>query len=204
MDPRRCTDASAFRRRPPAGFSLTELIIGSSLSVIVLAGVLSAFLMLGRSGMNAANYAMAEAEVRRAIEVFSQDVRMASNITWNSARSVTLTLVAPNPYSGLTPIATEANRVTYAYDSPTKVFYRLPGSPVSGANRLVLVREVSALTYYRYDRADNPLNDDGVNHDPATKRVLISMNVRRSGQTLVDTNTTMVMASYILRNKTVN
>ena len=100
-------------RRRAAGFSLTELIIGSSVSMIVMAGILSAFLLLGRSGMNAANYSMAEAEIRRAIEEFSQDARMASNLTWNSASSITLTLVPPNAYSALP--SPQTNQVTYAH-----------------------------------------------------------------------------------------
>jgi len=39
----------------------------------ILTGVLSAFLMMGRSGYNAANYSMMEAEARRALESFSEE-----------------------------------------------------------------------------------------------------------------------------------
>jgi hypothetical protein len=209
-----CLTTSSTRidaRRRAAGFSLTELIIGSSVSMIVMAGILSAFLLLGRSGMNAANYSMAEAEIRRAIEEFSQDARMASNLTWNSASSITLTLVPPNAYSALP--SPHTNQVTYAHDNANRVFYRLLGTPAAPpppppppflTARTDLVRSVSALTYYRFKRDDTPITDASSNHDAETKRIQISMNVRRGGQTLVDTNTTAVMASSILRNKPVN
>eukprot|EP01035_Chromulina_nebulosa_P067794 gene67794-92888_t len=40
-------------------------MIGASLSALVLAGTLSAFLMLGRTGANLANYSVAETQIRR-------------------------------------------------------------------------------------------------------------------------------------------
>ena len=184
------------RARSAAAFTLVEVIIGSTIGSFILAGVLSAFLMLGRSGMNVANYSMSEAEVRRAIEDFSQDVRMASGITWNSATSVTLTV--PNNYT------TTSNQVTYAYDSSTtsgtaQCFYRMPGATSSTANKTILVRSVSSFAFARYNRLDAAATTDN-----ETKRIQLTLNVRRTGRTLVAANTTSVSASYLLRNKVAN
>ncbi len=186
------------RRRSPrrSGFTLPELLIGVSLSSIVLAGVLSAFLMLGRSGMNASHYAMSEAEIRRGVEEFSQDIRMASNVEWNSTSSITLTV--PNNY------ATYGNKVTYAYDDSTngataQCFYRLPGNASSTADKMIFVRGVSSFSFARFNRLDATASNN-----TETKRIQISMNVRRTRATLVATNTTLVLASYILRNKVTN
>src|SRR5688572_23520838 len=99
------TTTISFKRRCRA-FTLVEVMVASTLGTIVLAGVLSTFLMLGRSGANVANYSMMEAESRRALEELSQDLRMAKDITWNSAESVTLTV--PDNYT------TTGNQVTYA------------------------------------------------------------------------------------------
>ena len=181
----------ALRRLGEAGFTLTELMIGASLSVIVLAGVLSAFVMLGRSGMNAANYSVSESEIRRGIEDFAQDVRMASGITWNSTDSITLTV--PNNYTST------SNKVTYSYDSGTGWFYRVPGDSTATTPKTVYVRNISSFTFYRYNRLDTAAANDA-----ETKRIQLSMNVRRSGSTLVAANTTLVLASYILRNKITN
>jgi Tfp pilus assembly protein PilW len=177
-------------------FTLAELLIGATLSTMVLAGVLSAFLMLGRSGVNAANYSESEAHIRRAIEDFSQDVRMASNVVWNSETSITLTV--PDNYT------TTANEVTYAWDSATvgttaKCFYRKPGNASSGADKLVYVRNVASFTFMRYNRLDAVAANNA-----ETKRIQFSMNVNRSGSTLVSANTALVSASYIIRNKAVN
>lgn len=176
-------------------FTLPEVIIGATLSTIVLAGVMSAFLMLGRSGVNVANYSTSEAQIRRGMEEFGQDVRMASAIAWNSSTSVTLTV--PGQY------AAHGNLVTYAYDPATsgataRSFYRVPGAPSSGAERMIFVRNISSFSFARYNRLDGAANSNA-----ETKRLQITMNVRRSGQTVVAANTSVVSASYILRNKVV-
>ncbi len=186
------------RRLAAGGFTLVELLIGASLSTFILAGVLSAFLMLGRSGMSVASYSVSEAEIRRGVEEFSQDVRMASSITWNSATSVTLTV--PTYYTTATP----PNQVTYAYDTSTAgetalSFYRKLGNSAATATPFILVRNVESFTYSRFNRLDGAATNDN-----ETKRVQISMNVRRTGSTLVAANTRLVLASYILRNKVAN
>ena len=189
----RCTSAKYTHRD---GFTLVELMIGATLSVIVLAGVMSAFLMLGRSGVSAANYAESEANIRRAIEDFSQDVRMASDIDWNSTSSITLTV--PNNYT------TTDNQVTYAWDSSTigstaRSFYRKPGNASYSADKTVYVRSVVSFTFLRFNRLDAVAANDA-----ETKRIQLSMNVSRSGSTLVSASTALVSASFIMRNKAVN
>jgi Tfp pilus assembly protein PilW len=191
-----CTRRPVFRTLDGGGFTLVEVIIGSTIGSFILVGVLSSFLMLGRSGMNARNYAESEAQIRRGLESFSEDIRMASNITWNSSTSITLTV--PNNYSG------NNNQVTYLYDAATtgataQSFYRMPGDASSTAGKTVLVRNVSSLSFSRYNRLDAAAGNDA-----ETKRIQLTMNVRQTGTTLVAANTTLVSASFTLRNKPVN
>jgi type II secretory pathway pseudopilin PulG len=182
------TGAASTRRRSRRAFTLPEIMIGASLGTIVLTGVMAVFLMLGRTGMNAANYSMSEAEIRRALEAFAQDARMASNLQWNSDASITLTV--PSNY------ADHGNQVTYAYDSADETFYRQPGGTSSTAARATFIRSVSSLTFARYNRLDAATTTDA-----ETKRIRVTLNVRRTGRTLVAANTTIVSASYLLRNK---
>ena len=178
------------------GFTLTELVVAATVSVIVLAGILTTFLMLGRTGANVANYSDSEAQIRKAVEEFSQDVRMASAITWNSPTSVTLTV--PDNYTS------HGNQVTYAYDASSSgdtalSFYRMPGTAASTADKTIYVRHVSSFAFERYNRLDATAAND-----LETKRVQITLNVRRTQTSLVAASTILVSASYILRNKTVN
>jgi Tfp pilus assembly protein PilW len=166
------------------------------LGAMVLAGVLSSFLMLGRTSIGAVNYSVAESELRRGIEEFSRDVRMAKSIRWNSATSITLTV--PDNYTST------ANEVTYAYDNSTsgataQAFYCMPGNSASTAAKTVYVHSVSSFSYSRFNRLNTAAATDA-----ETKRVQITMNVRRNTATLVAGNTALVSASYTLRNKAIN
>ncbi|MDO8541395.1 MAG: prepilin-type N-terminal cleavage/methylation domain-containing protein [Opitutaceae bacterium] len=189
-------ELAARGRSARRAFTLPEVIIGATIGSIVLAGVMSAFLMLSRSGVNVANYSASEAEIRRGLEDFSQDVRMASNITWNSDSSITLTV--PNNY------AANSNRVTYscaatAPGSTVRSFYRTPASPSASGGQLIYVRNVSSFAFARYNRLDAPATTDN-----ETKRIQLTLNVRRTGQTTVAANTMAISASYLLRNKVAN
>jgi prepilin-type N-terminal cleavage/methylation domain-containing protein len=178
------------RRR---AFTLVEVMIGATLGSIVLAGVMSTFLMLSRSGMNAANYTTMDTQCRRALEEFAQDVRMASDVTWNSTGSVTLTV--PENYTST------SNKVTYTWDNTSgsasyRCFYRVPGDASATSPKTIFVRNVTTFTFYRYDRLNAATTSNA-----STKRLQISMKVSTTSNTAVTVTDQMVSASFILRNK---
>lgn len=121
------TSTTTTRRRRPGAFTLAEVMIGATIGSFALVGVLSAFLMLGRSGTNIVAYTSMDTQTRRALEEFAQDIRMASDLTWNSPGSITLTV--PDNYPAT------SHRVTYAWDNVAgsatyHCFYRKPGTAV--------------------------------------------------------------------------
>ena len=147
------------------GFSLAEVMIAGTLGSMVLAGVLSSVLFIGRSSQRLYYYNGMEAESRRTLEEFAQDVRMASDSTYNSATSVTLTV--PDNYTGT------GNQVTYAFGSVTlnstaypNCFYRRPGNTSSTATPTVLIQNVTDCTFSRFDVLGN-----ATTLDSATKRI---------------------------------
>ena len=185
----------ALSRRGPRAFTLVEMLIAATISGFLLVGVLGTFLMIGRDGYNAANYSIMESESRRAHETFSQEARMASNITWNSANSVTLTDAAASSY-----------RVTYAYNSSTsgataQCFYRLPGEPSSTADKLILVRNVRDFAFRRYKVVNG--TDYTAANDLETKQIQITLRSVRTGITTVATTNAVLSARVVLRNKAV-
>lgn len=193
---------SGSKARRSRAFTLVEVMIGSTLSVFILAGVLSSFLMLGRSGYNAANYSIMEAEARRALETFSAEARMANNIAWASDSSVTFTVV----------LSTGSYRVKYAYDSATsgttaQSFYREQvtspagmGQPAVGTTR-VLVRNVTEFAFRRYKVINGV--DYTANNDLETKQIQITLRAIRTGYTTVATTNAVLSARVVLRNKAV-
>ena len=179
-----------------AGFTLPEIMIGASIGSFILAGVLSSFIMMTRGGQRLYNYNGMELEARRALEEFAQDVRMASNITYNSATS--LTLVVPDNYTSY------SNQVTYNYDSATSgatagSFYRRPGNADSTAGYQILAHNVYSCAFNRYDRLGVATTSD-----PSTKRIELSLRMRIASTAGAAATENAVSATYLLRNKTAN
>lgn len=182
-----------------AAFTLTEVIIAATLSGFVLAAVLSTFVFLGRTGFRTSGYAELDAEMRRGLETFAQDVRSASNLRWNSAQSVTLTL----------PPGAPATQVTYAYDADAgsatyRSFYRVMGDAASTQPRRPLIREVAGdFTFRRYKLAQTGVEDNTAANDLETKQLQIVLRAERASLATVGAGQSAVSARFILRNKRV-
>ena len=179
------------------GFSLVELMISSGLASMVMTGVLSSFVLMGKNGYNSANYSVMETESRRALQIFTQEARMADNITWGSANSVTLSVVN----------ATGNYLVSYVYDGTTRggtaqTFYRQLGAPGSGTPVQILVRGVSEFTFRRYKVVNG--SDFTATNDLETKQVQITLRTVRTGATTVNATNAVLSARVVLRNKHVS
>ncbi|HYC72848.1 MAG TPA: prepilin-type N-terminal cleavage/methylation domain-containing protein [Opitutaceae bacterium] len=129
--------AAARARRGAGGFTLVEVLMATALSALVLAGVLSTFVFIVGTGQRAADYSSTEAEVRRGLEQFGRDARVAVDIRWHGPQR--LTFILP---SGDQP------EVTYAYDAEpgsatSGCLYREPAATGGAAGRQVLVRNIA-------------------------------------------------------------
>lgn len=174
-------------RRRPRGFTLVEVLIAATMSAFVLAGVLSTFLFLGRSGIGIQNYNDMETEARRALEMFAEDVRQASAITWTNRNRLTLTV--------------NAVTIEYRFDSATRSFLRNP----SGGER-ALVTGVTAFSFKAYTITGAEITDFGTAAaltaaGRQTKQLQISLEATRAQQTVVAATNTVLSARFILRNK---
>lgn len=187
--------APRHRRRTSRGFTLAEVMIAGTFGSLVIAGVLTTFLTLGRSSQRLFYYNGMEAESRRTLEEFAQDVRMSNDSVYNSSTSVTLTV--PDNYTST------ANKVTYAYGTATlngitytDCFYRRPGDTTSTVNPVILIKNVTACTFSRFDVLGNTTTSDS-----ATKRLELTLRVSNTRNTLVASTDNIVSATYLLRNK---
>lgn len=191
------------RRASQRGYTLVEIMMASTLGAVLMAGVLATFLMMGRSGYNAANYSMMESESRRALETFSEEARMANNITWASSSSILLRVV----YSGGT------YDVRYVWDSSANgttagCFYREQVTSPSGSGqsaagtKLILVRNVTEFAFRRY-KVVNGVDYSAAN-DLETKQIQITLRSTRTGITTVATTNAVLSARVVLRNKAVS
>lgn len=177
-------------RRRQGGFTLVELMLSTALSAVILAGVLSSFLFLGRSGATLQNYNDMEAQSRRAMEIFAEDVRQASTITWNTESSFTITVNSAS--------------ITYAYSSGTGNFSRT--DPVGTKNMITGVAPGSFnFKAFNINGTELPLGSttDRTSSNITTKQVQISLTASRSRSTLATVTNKVLSARFILRNKPV-
>lgn len=155
--------------RSPAGFTLVELLIGASLSAIVLAGVLSSYVFLGRQLGRLANQQTLETEARRALAYFEQDVQRASGLVTVSTSPIS---PAANRVDLTVPTATTTTTITYYYNNTSSAAtVAINGTNVSMAanaltrcvyngstvTSLTLLRNItsSGLTLNYYDSSGN-------------------------------------------------
>jgi type II secretory pathway pseudopilin PulG len=191
-------------------FTFVELMISAGLTAFILAGVLSTFLMIGRTGMNTSNYSELEAQARRALEMFAEEVRMAGSIgTTLSSTSVTLGI----PDSSSSRIAV-AYAVTYAYDATANTFTRTgpplddPAGTVATTVLISGVHEISSgagiFNYYRYVNNTNYQNQYTYNtttNPVEVKQIEISFIAQRTNVTVGTVTNKVLSARFILRNK---
>ncbi|MBI2514112.1 MAG: prepilin-type N-terminal cleavage/methylation domain-containing protein [Opitutae bacterium] len=171
------------------GFTLVEVLISSSLAAFVLTGVMTCFLFLGRSGANIQNYNDMEGQARRGLEQFAQDVRQASEITWNSATDVTLTV--------------DAASVRWAYDAASGKLYRR----TSTATR-EMITGITSFTYKAYTIAGVEITSFSsasalTTAGQTTKQLQISLEASRTSTTAARATNLVLSARYVLRNKRV-
>ena len=175
-------------------------MVAATLSLIVLAGVLSAFVMIGRSGYLASAYSELENETRRGLQVFGDDARKAADIRWHSAQHITLYL--PSSTNATIP-------VNYAYDGDRTsrtfgCFYRQLGERGSEQPRLVLIRQVASDVTVQRCKLEVASGENTAASDLETKQLQVTLRATRAGATTVAANQSALSARYILRNKRVS
>lgn len=222
------TTRSPARKARLQGFTLVEVMIGASLASFILAGVLSSFLFLGRSGANIQAYNDMESQARKALEQFAEDVRQASSVTWNGPSDVTL--IVNTQYIRYYLSATKPTGNQYAQIAGM-CFYRIPPASsapsipttppaanllINGINTPVARTSDTDTTCTPFFRAytitgteiksleyASPTATTLTSVANQTKQIQISLEAQRSRTTLVATTNTVLSARYILRNKRV-
>ncbi len=181
------------RARGRRGFTLVEVMVSAGIAGFLLLAVMTGFLFIGRTGANMQNYIEMEAQARRAIERFAEDVRMAQEVTWNSPTSLTLTV--PTTSGSTTTYA-------YAYDASTGAFNRT----ADGATTSLITGIASGsfvFTAYKINTSSINLTDGSTlaAASALTKQIQISLRTIRSTRTVTDATNAVISARFILRNK---
>lgn len=192
----RSLDASAARAR--RGFTLVEVLISAGLVGFILTGVMTTFLFLGRSGANLQNYNDMESQARKALELFAQDTRQASSITWTSNNELTLVVDSAN--------------ITYRYAS--EQFTRNGVVLLSGVIAPIARTSETDTTCTPFFRAydingqqikaieyASPSATVRAAAGKSTKQLQISLEASRTTRTVARATNLVLSARFVLRNK---
>ncbi len=108
--------------RGRSAFTLVELLVGISLSVVLLAVIYSTFLVLARGAVGTGNYTEMSRQSRNVMDVFSSDVRTANGVSVASplqtGSDVTTTTGITLSYPDHLDEGSSQTSVTYAYTPP--------------------------------------------------------------------------------------
>ena len=179
-------------------FTLVELMIGASLGAVVMTGVMSTFLFLGRSSANIRNYSDMETQARRALETFAEDTRQASAVTWVSSTSLTLVVNATN--------------ISYVFDvgAPNSAGVYNAGrlTRTVGGTATTLLTGITSFNFQAYTITGALISDFSsasarTTANGTTKQLQISLSAVRSTQTVASATNIGLSARYVMRNKRV-
>lgn len=190
---------TAPRRRPRAarGFTLTEVLVATGLSGIILVGVLGAVLMITRSGYLLHNYIDMERQARNALETFAVDARIAESVVWQRASDAA-------PLTGLTLVNPDGGSATYTYDPAAGTLVR--STPAGAGKTLISGIQSFSFTAYKYSDTHGlatiaPASRTLGDLAQETKMVQLSLSAIRRRSTVVDATNTVVSARFVLRNR---
>ena len=179
------------KRTSIRGFTLAEIMVGAALAAVIVAGALSAFLFLGRSGANVQSYNDMEAQSRRCLEIFAEDVRQASDVIWNSNASVTLIV--------------NGAQITYAYTGGAARNL----SRTAPNDTRVLISGITNFSFRAYTIAGVEITDLSTSAareaaNRSTKQLQLSFTASRSNSPTPNASNIVESARFILRNKIVS
>jgi prepilin-type N-terminal cleavage/methylation domain-containing protein len=136
------------------GFTLVELLVAMSLMVTLMAGVLSAYLFLGRNLTRLVNLQQQSTKTRHTLRVFAQDVGAASKLTaatstisGNTTTAAHFAVLVPTSADGST-----TKTVTYDYLSATG---KLTRTDPSGALDVLTDITDFSINYYTQNQTSS-------------------------------------------------
>ncbi|MFH1496916.1 MAG: hypothetical protein ABII82_03730 [Verrucomicrobiota bacterium] len=184
-------------RRGFRAFTLPEVMIAATLSVFTLAGVLSAFLLIGRTALSASNYGTMENQIRHALNLFSADARGAADIRWESPRAITLIMPPGTPGPG---------EITYRYianDGSALGIFRRETNDGAAARDLV-DNVASDFSFQRYKLQPSVGGDNLAANDLETKQIQLTLRALSLSNGSPAASQTAISTSCVLRNKNVS
>lgn len=121
-----------------SGFTLLEVMMGTLITSIVFAGVLSAYIFLGRALIREGNLEILESRTRTTLYQFTQDVSTATGVAPAGMTSSSLVLYEPSAIS----------EVIYTFNS---VSGQLTRTPPGSATQTIMLNGLVSFAFGYFD-----------------------------------------------------
>jgi prepilin-type N-terminal cleavage/methylation domain-containing protein len=145
MDTKRYISKLGRRIHYPAGFTLAEMMMGTAIGVIVMAAVLTTYVLCLKQFRAISNYMEIHRAGRQSVDVFSQDIRGVSRVS--SLNKTSLVVVIPTAFNSSGSVISNKT-VTYSCNVSNGTLKRTDSS--TGLTR-VLASNINDLTFSLYD-----------------------------------------------------
>lgn len=179
------------KRAKRSGFTLVEVMVALTIGVMVLGIASGSLVFLARSSVAASNYQNMGTSGRKALEYFSSDARMTSDVlgiaVYSGSKRAYATVLQVYKEGGGT------ETIRYTYDSSGGTFTRV--SP-SGSTTLLSGVQRLFLTFY-------DINGNETDDLLAAKEVQLSAKMERKALTLDNTDE-IISARFMMRNRIVS
>jgi prepilin-type N-terminal cleavage/methylation domain-containing protein len=171
------------------GLTLVELMVSTTIAGLIVAGVLSTFVMFTKNGMRIRDYSQTETQAVRALEMLARDVRMAQSL------SVTGTAPTVTQITLTVPDSTNTSTFTVSYSFTGTTFVRTQG----GKSSTLVSDVVDGTGYFEMYNYKQAL----ATNTYETQQIKIYMTSSPSTQGLyVATTKRVISARFVMRNKT--
>lgn len=189
------SERASARESARAGFTLLETIIAATISTIIMASIVSTFIVFATGSQSVGAYVEMSMDSRKGLEIFARDIRSAEDITSATTTSITVEYPDNSFYDG--------QIVEYIFDDSADLFSRIEYDKNKNlVSNEVLLDGVDAFAFNFYD----PL---GADLDPTAASLLLSIKsvqidakmLRKISQ--ASATDYIISARFLMRNRPV-
>lgn len=182
-------------------FTLVELMVSVTVSSIILTSIFSTFIVFAKSAVSVGDYAEMSRESRKALEVFSRDIRAAESLEVSNAQSTDNIVYTESGIDLAYPAYYGTRQVRYRYRSEAAELVRVETYNGTTSRDVLLsgVRQLK-LEFYQTPGSDfAAVSGPVASVDLWTKSVQLDAELLRKVVTTENTDY-IISARFMMRN----
>jgi len=187
--------ARSFLSSGRRGYTMVELIVATGMLGIVMVSMVSTFIVFASGSKGVAAYTEMSRQSRKALELFSRDVRAAEDVSTATQHDLLVEIPEDAYYAG--------GSVQYTFDDEFGIFSRIVRDKNDNVtSNQIILDGVEQFTFGFYDPLGQPLSYSQQSLLLAIKSVQIDAEMMRSVSRTEATDY-IISARFMMRNRPV-